>query len=134
TTDSSGTVNYSVTFDTPNPGSIGLTIEELISAEQTADGWALEVITCTLDDSAVAVGSELAELTITSGSQVECTFLNIQTFPDTLVVKKNIASFADTADQFTFSVHQDDPNGALIGEPATTTGTEQGVQDEQVGP
>lgn len=134
TTDSSGTVNYSVTFETPNPGDVGITVEELISTQQTAEGWALEDITCTLDKSNVAVGSELAELTITAGSQVECTFTNKQTFPDTLVVKKDIVSFADNDDQFTFSAHQGSPNGDLIGEPVTTTGTEPGVQDETIGP
>lgn len=88
TTDDQGQVEYDLRFDSPTPEPAQLTLEEILSEDQAGDGWSLEDITCTVNGQDVPVGDESAELTVTVGDDVDCTFLNVQQLVPGVSVEK----------------------------------------------
>lgn len=87
TTGDSGTVNWTLGFDSPSPAAPAtVTVDELLSAAQAGDGWALQGAQCTVND---VPSGDATDLEVTSGDAVECTFVNVQSLvPDIEITKK----------------------------------------------
>ncbi|WP_120003235.1 DUF7507 domain-containing protein [Nesterenkonia muleiensis] len=120
TTDDQGQVEYDLHFDTPTPEPAQLSIEEILSSEQAAEGWSLEDITCTVNGQDVPVGDSRAELTVTVGDDVDCTFLNVQQLVPGISVEKQAW---DTPDAGGLDGAEEIEAGAQVTDGATITWT-----------
>lgn len=87
-TDDVGRVEYTLQFATPTPTPAVLTLEEVLSAEQTASGWSLDEVQCTLNGSPISAEDARAEITVTVGDNVDCTFLNVQELLPEISIEK----------------------------------------------
>lgn len=116
TTDESGQVQYTVTFDTPTPTPAQLTLEEVISEAQAANGWSLEEITCALNDNPV----DVQEMMATAGDHIECTFLSVQELVPGISVQKQAW---DTPNVEGLEQADEIPTGAQVTDGSTTTWT-----------
>lgn len=120
TTDDDGQVHYDLHFDTPSPEPAQLTIEEILSSEQEADGWSLEDITCTINGQDVPVGEAAADLTVTVGDDVDCTFLNVQHLVPEVSIEKQAW---DTPDAGGLDGAEEIAGGSLVTDGSTITWT-----------
>ena len=94
-----GTVFY--TLDLDSAKATGLTLNSLLTDQQQADGWVAKDSSCDVNGTKVASGKATAELKVTPGDRVECTFHAVQTLDAALKISKqawgteNIAGLAD---------------------------------------
>ncbi|GAA4115380.1 putative repeat protein (TIGR01451 family) [Enteractinococcus coprophilus] len=94
-----GTVSYTVDLDSAK--STSLTLRSVLTDQQQANGWAAKDATCEINGDPVTTGKAAAELTLTPGDRVECTFHAAQTLDSGLKISKqawgseNIGGLAD---------------------------------------
>ncbi|WP_453983860.1 DUF7507 domain-containing protein [Brevibacterium casei] len=89
TTGETSKVAYQVKFQTPKPAtSSKVSIEELLTQAQTADGWALDAVECRINGQKVAVTKDAINLNVTVGDAVKCTVTNKQSLVPGIDIEK----------------------------------------------
>jgi len=91
TTDSSGELGYTVQFDSMT-ATATLTVAEMMTTDQTGEGWRLDQVACTLNGQDVPVAINDGAITLAGlgvGDDAECTFTNVQHLvPDIDLIKQ----------------------------------------------
>ncbi len=89
TTGETSKVAYQVKFQTPKPAtSSKVSIEELLTQAQTADGWALDAVECRINGQKVSVTKDAISLNVTVGDAVKCTVTNKQSLVPGIDIEK----------------------------------------------
>ncbi|WP_211977827.1 hypothetical protein [Brevibacterium sp. W7.2] len=89
TTGENSTVGYQVRFSTPKPAQkSSVDIEEILTDAQTADGWTIDAVDCTVNGAKVSVDKSDISLDVTSGDTVKCTVTNKQTLVPGVSIEK----------------------------------------------
>ncbi|GAA3824800.1 hypothetical protein KACC15558_03360 [Brevibacterium ammoniilyticum] len=89
TTGETSKVAYQVKFQTPKPASTSkVSIEELLTQAQTADGWALDAVECRINGQKVSVTKDAINLNVTVGDAVKCTVTNKQSLVPGIDIEK----------------------------------------------
>ena len=89
TTGETSKVAYQVKFQTPKPAtSSKVSIEELLTQAQTADGWALDAVECRINGQKVSVTKDAINLNVTVGDAVKCTVTNKQSLVPGIDIEK----------------------------------------------
>lgn len=89
TTGDTSTVDYQVKFSTPKPASASkVTIEELLSDKQTAEGWKLDAVECRINGKKISVTADSIGFDVTAGDTVKCTVTNKQTLVPGISIEK----------------------------------------------
>lgn len=95
TTGASGKVSYTYGFTSPT-GSANVTLTEIMSQSQQGEGWKLDAVSCSINDGApVTQAAKKADLVVSPGDQVHCTFTNVQTLEPGIEVVKEAWDAAD---------------------------------------
>ncbi|MBE4694669.1 hypothetical protein HGI16_08125 [Brevibacterium casei] len=89
TTGDTSTVDYQVKFSTPKPASASkVTIEELLSDKQTAEGWKLDAVECRINGKKISVTADSIGFDVTAGDTVKCTVTIKQTLVPGISIEK----------------------------------------------
>lgn len=89
TTGENSKVGYQVRFSTPKPAQkSSVDIEEILTDAQTADGWTIDAVECTVNGAKVNVDKSDISLDVTSGDSVKCTVTNKQTLVPGVSIEK----------------------------------------------
>lgn len=114
-----GRVSYDLRFNAPNAAAT-VSVEEILSTEQSDAGWALEDVTCTVNGVAVDVPGLTADIPVRIGDDVDCTFLNVQHLVPDIAIEKRAW---DTADATQWEAAAEIPAGAEVPDGTTLTWT-----------
>lgn len=93
-TDGTGTVSWTLGFTAPG-ASTTVTVDELLSSAQTADGWTLAQATCTIND---GNPTDPTDMSVTAGDSVQCVFRNEQQLVPGIEVVKQAWDVATAAE------------------------------------
>ena len=89
TTGDTSKVDYQVKFSTPKPASAStVTIEELLSDKQTAEGWKLDTVECRINGKTISVTADSIGFDVTAGDSVKCIVTNKQTLVPGISIEK----------------------------------------------
>ncbi len=86
-TGKNGTVTYELDF-AKGSGQADISIASKLTDQQRDDGWALDDITCQINDDNASTGDTVAKLSVAPGDRVECTFHAVQTLNPGLTITK----------------------------------------------